>query len=136
MGDFKKLKGRPELKSGKRSKKIDTRFTEDEYKQVIALEKELGISKTELVRMRLLNDAEKVVVNSRELLKHLDSVGAEMGRAGNNINQLAKHANTLKLTGDLHPSVATKFNELLEAYIRMQQGLETALRKIIRAMGK
>lgn len=136
MGDFKKLKGRPELQHGKRIKKIDARFTEDEYNKVVALEMELGISKTELVRMRLLNDAEKVVVNSRELLKHLDHIGAEMGRAGNNINQLAKHANTLKLSGGLSPSVAIKFNELLEAYIKIQIALETALRKIIRAMGK
>ena len=108
----------------------------DEYNLVLALEKELQISKTELVRMHILNDAKQVVVNSKELIMQLDAIGAEMGRVGNNINQLAKHANTLKLTVDLPPSVATKFNELLEAYIRMQQGLETALRKIIRAMGK
>jgi hypothetical protein len=135
MAEFKKLSGRPQLKGGKRSKKIDVRFTEEEYEEVIALEVELGISKTELVRMRVLQDAGKIVINSKELLKHLDSIGAEMGRVGNNINQLAKHANTMKLQGALPPSVATKFNDLLEAYIRVQQSLETALRKIIRAMG-
>jgi mobilization protein NikA len=136
MAEFKKLSGRPQLKGGKRSKKIDVRFTEDEYEDVVALEVELGISKTELVRMRVLQDAGKIVINSKELLKHLDSIGAEMGRVGNNINQLAKHANTMRLQGALPPSVATKFNDLLEAYIRVQQSLETALRKIIRAMGR
>jgi hypothetical protein len=40
------LKGSPVLLEGKRSKKIDARFTEDEYKVVLALEKELGVSKT------------------------------------------------------------------------------------------
>jgi Bacterial mobilisation protein (MobC) len=135
MAEFKKLSGRPQLKVGKRSKKIDARFTEDEYKQIVALEVELGISKTEVVRMCVLNDAGKIVINSKELLKQLDSIGAEMGRVGNNINQLAKHANTMKLQGALTPPVAIKFNDLLEAYIRVQQSLETALRKIIRAMG-
>jgi len=81
-----------------------------------------------------LQDAQQVVVNSKYLIRHLDNIGAEMGRAGNNINQLAKHANSLKLQGAVPPSVAAKFNELLAAYIRMQQDLETALRKIIRAM--
>lgn len=136
MAVFKNLKGRPELKTGKRIKKIDARFTEDEYAQVIALEKELGVSKTELVRMRLLNDAGQTVINSRELLRHLDEVGAEMARTGNNINQLARHANILKLQGSLNPSVAARFNELLEAWIQIQQALEIALRRIIKAMGK
>jgi hypothetical protein len=136
MGDFKKLKGRPQLKAGKRVKKIDVRFTEEEYELVLAMEKELGIGKTELVRMRILNDAERVVVNSKELIGHLDAVGAEMGRAGNNINQLARHANVLNLEGTLNASVAAKFNELMETYVKMQQALEISLRKIIRAMGK
>jgi hypothetical protein len=136
MGDFKKLNGRPKLKEGSRCRKIDARFTEAEYKLVIAIETELGISKTELVRMRVLNNAGNIVINSRELLKHLDNIGAEMARSGNNINQLARHANTLRLQGALSPAVIAKFTGLLEAHIKLYQSLEIALRKIIRAMGK
>lgn len=136
MGDFKKLKGRPQLKEGRRNKKIDARFTEDEYKLILELEKELGISKTELVRMRVLNKAGNIVINARELLKHLDSIGAEMGRSGNNINQLARHANTLNVRGALSPEIASNFNELLDGYIKIQQALEVSLRKVIRAMGR
>lgn len=136
MAEFKKLNGRPKLKDGKRIKKLDARFTEEEYNQILALAKELGISKTELVRMRVLNDAAKTVINARELIKLLDGIGAEMGRSGNNINQLAKHANTLKLLGDVPPSVAAKFNELLEDYIAIQRSLETSLRKVIQLMGR
>lgn len=134
MGDLEKLSGRPKLVSGKRTKKIDARFTEEEYNQVLALEKELQISKTELVRMRVLNGAKQIVINSKELIKHLDAIGAEMGRIGNNINQLARHANVLNLQNALSPDVAVRFNELLDDYIGIQQQLETALRKIIRAM--
>jgi hypothetical protein len=99
------------------------------------LEKELGISKTNLIRMRMMSDAKKVVINSRELIKYIDSAGAEMGRIGNNINQLAKHANTLRLKSALNPEVIRQFNILFEEYIRVQQQFEVSLRKIIRAMG-
>ena len=48
-----RLKGRPSMKSGKRTKKIDARFTEEEFAVIIALESSLGISKTEIVRRRV-----------------------------------------------------------------------------------
>jgi hypothetical protein len=135
MVDLKKLTGRPKLKEGKRARFINVRFTEDEYKLVTEMEEQLDISKAELIRMRILTDAKKVVINSKELIKRLDGVGAELGRIGNNINQLAKHANILKLQGQLSPLVIKKFNELFEEYILVQQLLEAALRSIIRAMG-
>lgn len=120
---------------GKRSKFINVRFTEDEYGEITELERELGISKTELIRMRVLSDAKKTIVNSKVLIKFLDASGAEMGRIGNNINQLAKHANTLQLKGMLNQDIVTHFNEIFQEYILVQQNFEAALRKIIRAMG-
>ncbi|NHA05508.1 MobC family plasmid mobilization relaxosome protein [Mucilaginibacter sp. HC2] len=135
MEPIKKLNGRPKLKEGKRTKFINVRFTEDEYREVTELEKELSVSKTDLIRMRILSDAKKTVINSRELIRYIDDAGAEMGRIGNNINQLAKHANTLKLKGALNPAVIKQFNLLFEEYISVQQQFEVSLRKIIRAMG-
>jgi hypothetical protein len=76
------------------------------------------------------------VLNSADLISTLDKIGAEMGRAGNNINQLAKHANTMKLAGALPLQVAVQFNALLIDYISIQRLLETSLRKIIQMMGK
>ena len=136
MAEVKKLTGRPKLESGKRSRKVDVRFTEEEYQDLTDLEKELGLSKTEIVRLRVLDKGARGVVNAKELVRLLDAVGAEMGRSGNNINQLARHANTLKLQGNVPPGVAAEFNGLLEQYIAMQQSLESALRTIIRLMGK
>ncbi len=135
MEQGKKLNGRPKLKEGKRTEFINVRFTEDEYREVTELEKALGISKTELIRIRVLSDAKTAVINAKELIRNLDGVGAEMGRIGNNINQLAKHANTLKLQGALSPMIIAQFNKLFKDYIHIQQELEAALRKIIRAMG-
>jgi hypothetical protein len=135
MEDFKKLNGRPQLKEGRRTKFINVRFTEDEYKEIAELEKQLGITKTDLIRMRVLSDVKKIIINSKELIQHLDRVGAELGRIGNNINQLAKHANTLKLQGPLNPKIISTFNELFEDYLKVQQLLEVSLRRIIRGMG-
>lgn len=127
--------GRPKMNGGKKSKFINVRFTDEEHKLVEALEKELGISKTELIRMRILSDAPRTIINSKELIRHLDHIGAEMGRVGNNINQLARHANTLNLQGALNSAVVGKFNALIDDYVKVQQQLEASLRKIIRAMG-
>ncbi|WP_255563123.1 plasmid mobilization relaxosome protein MobC [Mucilaginibacter sp. 21P] len=129
-------KGRPRIDVGKRSKKFDVRFTEDEYKTILSLEKALGISKTELVRKRTLDKAAITLVNAKELIVSLDHIFAEMGRIGNNINQLAKHVNTLKLRGALSPLVVAQFDARLDLYIQIQQQLEVSLRKVIRLIGK
>jgi hypothetical protein len=127
-----RLKGRPLKITGKRSKKIDARFTEEEYKVVLDLEKSLGVRKTDLVRTRLLQDARLTIINAKELIVMLDGIGAEMGRCGNNINQLAKYANILNKKGRLSLVVMERFNLLFENYIENQKALETALRKVIR----
>lgn len=134
MENSVKANGRPELKEGKRSRFINVRFSEEEMILVDKLEKTLGISRTDLIRMRLLDEAGTVVVNAVELIKHLDLTGAELARIGNNINQMARHANTLKLKGDLPPEIAGEFNGLFEDYIVVLRNVEIALRKIIRAM--
>lgn len=126
--------GRPEMTSGKRTKIIKARLTEDEFNQILIIEKSLGITRTELIRTRVLYNSSKVLVNAGELLKQLDAIGAEMGRGGNNINQLARHANILKNDGLLTESVVREFNELFGSYITIQQELEKAIRHIIRLM--
>jgi hypothetical protein len=129
------LKGRPVLLEGKRSKKIDARFTEDEYKVVLALEKDLGVRKTDLVRRGVLNNAPAVLVNAKEMLRLLDSIGLELARSGNNLNQLARYANILNKRNILSPVVVERFNYLFESYLSQQKELQVALRKILRLLG-
>jgi putative heme degradation protein len=131
----KKLKGRPLLTEGKRVKKVDARFTEKEYQLILDMEITLGISKTELVRLRVLENAKRVVINAKDLIVGLDTIGAELGRSGNNINQLARYSNILRKKGILSPVVTERFNLLFESYLIQQKLLETALRKILREMG-
>lgn len=126
--------GRPEMTSGKRTKIIKARLTEEEFNQVLTIEKSLGITRMELIRTRVLYSSSKVLINAGALLKQLDAIGAEMGRGGNNINQLARHANILNNEGLLTESVAREFNELFRSYITIQQELEKAIRQVIRLM--
>ena len=133
---MKKLSGRPPLSEGKRIKKIDARFTEEEYKEVEKMEAALGLKKTDLVRLRLLGNSAALIMNSTELIKTLDAVGIELGRQGNNINQLARYANTLSNQGALSPTVVRHFMDLMERHHRNQAALELAMRKIIKAIGK
>jgi hypothetical protein len=136
MKKFGHLKGRPVMASGKRIKKIDARFTEEEYQLILDLEKELGIRKTDIVRMRVLNNARNIVVNAASLIEKLDAIGAELGRSGNNINQLGRYANVLKKQGILSAVVIERFELLFEQYNRQQNELVIALRQVIRQTGK
>jgi hypothetical protein len=136
MEDKNRLKGRPPLHGGRRNKKIDVRFTEDEYKQILAMEQEFGMLKADLIRVRVLTDSGMIVTNSRELIKELDRIGGEIGRCGNNINQLAHYSNIMQLKDILDPETTVRFNRLLSDYIRNQATLEIALRKVIRAIGR
>lgn len=127
-----RTKGRPKKLAEKRTKKIDARFTEEEYAIVCGLELTLGLNKTDLVRKRLLQDAPLLIVNAKELIALLNEIGTEMGRCGNNINQLAKYANILKKSGASSPMVVERFNTLFEQYLKTQQTLNISLRKVIR----
>ena len=128
--------GRPRKTEGKRTKKIDTRFTEDEFKIILELEKTLGVRRTDLVRGRLLQDARLTIVNAAELIALLQQIGAALGRSGNNINQLAKYANILKKKSVLSPVVSERFNLLFEEYLGHQKSLEAAFRKAFRLLRK
>jgi len=124
------------MTEGKRVKKITARFTEDEFKIVGELETMLGINKTDLVRMRLLENAPAVIINAKELITAIDSIGTELGRCGNNINQLAKYANILQKKGRCDSSVIDQLNGLLTGYLEKQEQLEVSLRHVIRAIGR
>lgn len=132
----KRQLGRPHKVCGKRDKKIDVRFTSDEFELILKLEKTLGISKADLIRNRILAGSDRVIVNAEQLMGALDLLGTEMGRAGNNINQLSRYANALNRQGILSVVVAERFNILLLNYQELQKRLEVLLRRMIRLAGE
>jgi len=62
----------------------------------------------------------------------LDTLGSELGRSGNNINQLARHINTLKLQGRLEPGELSRFPALIADYIKYQRQIEQEFRNLMR----
>lgn len=136
MPDKRSRSGRPPKADANRTKKITVRFTENEYKTISELEGTLGISKTDLVRERLLHGARLTIINAKELTVALNAIGTELGRSGNNINQLARHANTLNKQGALSPILMEYFNALFATHLDNRQQLEALLRKIILLLGR
>lgn len=114
-----------------KSKRFEMRLSEEEDKVLRGLEKELGLSRTDIVKKRVL-EGNGLLVNTRELFLKLDHLGAELGRCGNNINQLARHANVLNKAGKLNGEIVSSFNQLFETYLKQQEELEKAFRDLIR----
>lgn len=111
---------------------IKAKLTEDEFNQVLTLERTLGINRMELIRTRVLHQSKHILINGASLLNQLDALGTEMGRSGNNINQLARHANTLDNRGQLSERTIIEFNQLFKDYVRIRHDTETAMRHLIR----
>lgn len=129
-----RYKGRPPLVSGKRIKKIDIRFTQEEFDLVLAMEKSSGMRKADLIRKKLLFDAGRIVMDSKAMMNNLDAVGLELSRAGNNINQLARYANILNKDGLLSAVMADRLLLELRRYNKIKMDLERLMRKLIRLL--
>jgi len=119
-----------------RNRSIHCRFTEKEHQLIEHMERVFSLSKANLIRTRVLENAEPLILDGLEFAKELRAIGTELGRAGNNINQLAKHANTLEKSGLLNESVVTRFNVLIESYNVVQTELIKTLRKVTRDSAK
>ncbi|MEJ2881044.1 plasmid mobilization protein [Pedobacter sp. GR22-6] len=122
------------MESGKREFLLKAKLTAEEHKQVLALARQLGVSRSDLVKSRLLAEQRPVLINGVELLSLLDGLGAELGRSGNNINQLARHANILNKRGMLDGEVVLEFNDLFAVYLRHHLEIQKLMRSLIRLM--
>jgi len=127
-----RYKGRPPLVSGKRIKKIDVRFTQEEFDFVIAMEKASGMKKADLIRKKLLLEGERMLVDSKAVLNGMDEIGVELAKAGNNVNQLARYANILNKDGLLSAVVVDRLLLELQKYNKIKMDLERLMRKLIR----
>lgn len=134
MKKVTKKVGRPPMLTGKRTRIIKAKLTDEEFTALLQIQKDSGLNRMELIRRKVLSKGASMTVNVSELIDALDTIGGELGRAGNNINQLARHANVLNRQGRLSPQVVTDFNHRFSDYIRSQQELEKILRHLLRAM--
>lgn len=130
-----KKAGRP-TKTERRERRIFIRLSHEELGRLLFLEKETGNNRSSLFRAMVLNNSNKIFLNTRELLKTLNVISGEIGRIGNNINQLARHTNTLNKNSNVPVVVVNNFNDLMTEYLLSEQDLYKAFRDIYRLISK
>jgi hypothetical protein len=131
----KKKNGRPLMLEGKRTRYIRARVSEEEYTLIRDFWISLGINESEFLRLKVLKPSSvSIRLNAAEALKRLDDIGSEIGRSGNNINQLARHADFMNKRGLLSGEVIAKFNELFSCYIFLFREMEKSTRKLLRLL--
>jgi hypothetical protein len=130
-----KKNGRPLKLEGRRTRFIKARVTEEEYAMLRSFWLTLGLRESDFIRSKLLNTSSvSTRVNASNVLKKLDDTGAEIGRSGNNINQLARHANFLNKRGMLSADVVIQFNSLFSEYIFLFRKMEKSTRELLRIL--
>jgi len=129
-----RYKGRPPLVSGKRVKKIDVRFTQEEFELILRMEQSSGMKKADLIRQKLLLEGERLLADAKAVMNSIDVIGLELSKAGNNINQLARYANILNKDGLLSAVVVDRLLLELRKYNKIKMDLERLMRKLIRLL--
>lgn len=74
---------------------VSVRLKPDIFARLKEESRSLGVSLSHLIRMKLSADTIKII-DTKGILNAIDKVVAEQARVNNNINQLAKHANTYR----------------------------------------
>lgn len=119
-----------------RTRRFEVRLTETEFSKLQSMESESGVSRTDIIRQHVFRYTAAPVSDRKEILRQLDVIGATIGRIGNNINQLARHANELRLTGKPPTPTIESFLPLFDAYIKSQRETEKLLRQLLRSLGR
>jgi hypothetical protein len=132
---MKKKNGRPNLLEEElKSVTIKFRCTKKEKEALFELSKNYNFSLSEYLLQKALE--KKTVSNKIELLSKLDSINLEMTRAGNNINQLAKHANRVKSNVGLDQGTFLNFNLLLNDYKKKIEEVRSIVKLIFKELSK
>jgi DNA-binding Lrp family transcriptional regulator len=95
--------------------------------QIIAQSKRLNISRSELVR-RLLNGTEAKIIDTTGILNAIEKIVSEQARVNNNINQLAKHANTYR--DRISPQVFRDHTVLMIKHLEYRDFMNKVLKQI------
>ncbi|GAA4331870.1 hypothetical protein GCM10023149_37900 [Mucilaginibacter gynuensis] len=109
-------------------------LTDNEFEQLLILEQELGITRMDLMRQRLLVNTGKVLVNAKKLLDLLDASGNTLGQIREKLNVLMQKISDSNEAGLLQEQTMIVFNSLLSEYIIAQRSTDKLIRQIIRLM--
>lgn len=126
--------GRPVKHEGQKIKQAHLRLTEDQHKTLVKIEKNTGLNRTDLFIKRVLEDQSFLI--TKDVVVTLSDLGGALGKVGNNINQLAKHANTVSKNNGLSPEIFKEHGKLMTQYLDFQAEIHKVLRQMYRVMKK
>ena len=134
--NLKKKGGRPlQIESEKVKKSIIIRFYNDEYDRLKKDFSKTGLKYFHDYIKKRISDTENLYIhNPVEIIKSLDKIGNEIAKIGTNINQIAKHANTLELSTKNNKSIIYDINEfknLLIIYTKQRSELNETIQKLL-----
>jgi len=118
----------------KRIVKLQAHVTKEEYENLNEQFQATGKRFLSDYLRLLILDKRKTgfITNKKELIKQLDRIGVQIGRIGNNINQIAKYANIQLKSGKTDQRTLNNFNDQMEQYLKEQQNLVKAYRALAR----
>src|SRR5690606_41856249 len=94
-----------------RERIICFRLCDPEIRDLDRLKEKYGLTRSDLIRKFLLEEKGPLSVNLKESLEVMSELAAEQGRANNNINQLARHANQSLRPTQSNPTLFARSNE-------------------------
>lgn len=115
--------GRRKLLDGqKREVKLQLHVTQAEYEKLNDQFRSTGIRYlSDYLRLLILGKRRAGhITNKKELICHLDSLGIQIGKTGNNINQIAKYANIQQKSGKVDRNTLINFNQQMSQYLTLQ----------------
>jgi hypothetical protein len=127
--------GRKKLPAGQlKIKKLQMYVTVEEYNKFLSLVQASGRRTiADFLRDIILNEKNAYnLTNKMELLRHLDILGKELGKIGNNINQIAKYANIQIKSGKVDSKTIIDFIGAMDKYMQTRRELTKAYRSMVR----
>ena len=71
-------------------------------------------------------------INPSEFLREVSNLAIQVNKTGTNINQLAKHANEMRLNNMLRPELADAIYEIISDYVKKQDLILDKLKELIK----
>lgn len=130
----RKLTGRPKLAEKDLKKhRIVMRFTEDDFNIIKRRAENGGLKPSEYSEDLILKSRSFFAANPRETIEGFKSVAKEINPIGNNLNQLARHANVSYKAGVVDKDTFIKMNELIGQFIEKQNKLLELNMKLLKS---
>lgn len=110
---------------------LNIRISEEEKLKAEQTARKLGLSLTDLIKIRLKNIQVKDYKQERELVNAIHSLFNQMNRIGLNINQVTKNIHLLKADLKLPENELQQFNLLLSEYNESRKHLFNKIESIL-----